>query len=160
MSLVNGHIPFLRVWVSVSLTLSICLFACDAVFSAAQSAAHAPLREVLSLVPGTQSRPADIYLPCWNRGRPAAIDITVISTLQQSTLRSAAENQDHTLLVAEDRKFAAHGAACQTVGTFIPFSIGTLSGLSDTTADMISSIGRLMGQRFRISLAESTGHLF
>ena len=35
----------------------------DAVFSAAQSAALAPRREAPSLVPGSQSRPADIYLP-------------------------------------------------------------------------------------------------
>ena len=49
----------------------------DAVFSAAQSAALAPRREAPSLVPGSQSRPADIYLPCWKRGRPAAVDVTV-----------------------------------------------------------------------------------
>ena len=36
-----------------------------AVFSAAQSAALAPRREAPFLVPGSQSRPADIYLPCW-----------------------------------------------------------------------------------------------
>ena len=76
----------------------------DAVFSAAQSAALAPRREVPSLIPGTQSRPAVIYLPCWKRGRPAALDITIISTLQQSTVRGAAENQGHALLVAEERK--------------------------------------------------------
>ena len=37
----------------------------DAVFSAAQTAALAPRREVPSLIPETQSRPADVYLPCW-----------------------------------------------------------------------------------------------
>ena len=55
-----------------------------AVFSAAQSAAIVPRREVPSLVPGFWSRSADIYLSCWKRGRPAALDITVISTLQHN----------------------------------------------------------------------------
>ena len=133
----------------------------DAVFSAAQSAALAPRREVPSLIPGTQSRPADIYLPCWKRGRPAALDITVISTLQQSTVRGTAENQGHALLVAEERKFASHGAACQAIGIcFIPLAIESLGGMSDMTADTISSIGRLLGQRLGISPGESTRHLF
>ena len=54
----------------------------DVVYSAAQSAALAPRREVPSLIPGSQSRPADVYLPNWHRGCPAALDITVISPLQ------------------------------------------------------------------------------
>ena len=44
----------------------------DALFSAAQSAALAPRKEVPSLIPGTRSRPADIFLPNWCRGRPQA----------------------------------------------------------------------------------------
>ena len=133
----------------------------DAVFSAAQSAALAPRREAPSLVPGSQSRPADIYLPCWKRGRPAAVDVTVISTMQRSTIQGAAENQGHALRIAEERKFAAHGAACQAAGiSFIPLAVETLGGLSVTAADTISSIGRLMGQRFGISPSESTRHLF
>ena len=133
----------------------------DAVFSAAQSAALAPRREVPSLIPGTQSRPAVIYLPCWKRGRLAALDITIISTLQQSTVRGTAENQDHALLVAEERKFASHGAACQAVGiSFIPLAIESLGGVSDMSADTISSLGCLLGQRLGISLVESTRHLY
>ena len=37
----------------------------DAIFSAAQSAALAPRREVSSLIPCSLSRPADVYLPSW-----------------------------------------------------------------------------------------------
>ena len=55
----------------------------DAIFSAAQTAALAPRRELPSLIPGSQARPADIFLPSWDRGRPTALDVIVISTLQQ-----------------------------------------------------------------------------
>ena len=48
---------------------------------------------------GTQSRLADIYFPCWKRGRPAVLDVTIILTMQQLTVRSAAENQGHALFV-------------------------------------------------------------
>ena len=85
----------------------------DAIFSAAQNAALAPRKEVPSLIPGSQNRPPDVFLPCWKGSRPATLDITVISTMQQLTIRSAAEIQGHALLVAEERKFAAHGAECQ-----------------------------------------------
>ena len=78
--------------------------------------------------------------------------------MQQSTIQGAAENQGHARRIA---KFAAHGAACQAAGiSFIALAVETLGGLSVTAADTISSIGRLMGQRFRISPSESTRHLF
>ena len=44
----------------------------DALFSAAQTAALAPRKEAPSLIPGSSSRPADVYLPNWKRGKPAA----------------------------------------------------------------------------------------
>ena len=62
----------------------------DVLFSVAQAAALAPRKEVPSLIPGSSSRPADVYLPNWKRGQPAAIDVTVISTLQQQTQTGAA----------------------------------------------------------------------
>ena len=37
----------------------------DAVYSAAQSAALAPRKEAPSVIPGSSSRPADVYLPNW-----------------------------------------------------------------------------------------------
>ena len=46
----------------------------DVLFSAAQSAALAPKKETPSLIPGFSSRPADIFLPCWKRGKPAALE--------------------------------------------------------------------------------------
>ena len=72
---------------------------CDALFSAAQTSALAPRKEVPSLIPGTRSRPTDIFLPIWLRGQPAALDVTLISTLQQSTVEGAAVTQGYALAV-------------------------------------------------------------
>ena len=99
----------------------------DVLFSAAQAAALAPRKEVPSLIPGSSSRPADVYLPNWKRGQPAAIDVTVISTLQQQTQTGAANTPGHALTVAEERKMAAHAEACHAVGVlFIPLAAETL----------------------------------
>ena len=62
----------------------------DVVFNAAHSAALAPSKEAPNLVPDSSVRPADILLPNWNRRRPAAADVHVISPLQQLTLAEAA----------------------------------------------------------------------
>ena len=60
----------------------------DVVFSAAQSATLAPSKETPGLVPCSQSRPTDI-LPNWSCGRFAALDVHVISPLQQQTIAEA-----------------------------------------------------------------------
>ena len=67
----------------------------DIVFNAAQSAALAPSKEISNLIPDSSSRPADVFLPTWSRGRPAAVDVRgqVISPLQQHTLGEAASLQ-------------------------------------------------------------------
>ena len=133
----------------------------DAIFSAAQSAALAPRREVSFLIPCSLSRPADVYLPSWKGGRPAALDVTVILTMQQATIQGAAISQGHALLVGEVRKLAAHVDACPAVGvSFIPIVVETLGGMSASSVSTLACIGRLLGQRLGIPPADSTRHLF
>ena len=134
----------------------------DALFSAAQTAALAPRKEVPSLIPGTSSRPADVYLPNWTRGKPAALDVHVISTLQQLTLKEA---QGHALSVGEERTRAAHSEACHAVGiTFIPMVVETLGGWGEEAALTVKNIGRLQGLRLGIPPPppppQATQHLF
>ena len=133
----------------------------DAIFSAAQSAALAPRKELLSLIPGCQNHPADVFLPHWDRGLPAALDISVISTLQQRTLQGAAETQGYALSICEERKMAAHAVSCRAVGvSFIPLAIESLGGWSELGAKTINHIGRLLGQRLVICPSTTSRHLF
>ena len=88
----------------------------DVVFSASQTAALEPRKEAPSLIPSSQSRPGDVFLQTWMCGQPAAMDITVISFLQQFTLRDAASLAGHTLSVGEARKITAHTTSCQASG--------------------------------------------
>ena len=133
----------------------------DGFFSAAQSAALAPRKEVPSLIPASNSRPADIFLPNWSRGRPAAIDVTVISTMQPLTLAGAAASPGYALQVAEDRKMAAHFEACRAVGVdFVPVAVESLGGWSEEAIANIKKIGRLLGQRTGSPPGDSIRHLF
>ena len=133
----------------------------DTLFAAAQSAALAPRKEVPALITGSASRPADIFLPNWSRGRPAALDVTVISTLQNLTLAGAAATQGHALRIGEERKLAAHNADCKAVGIdFVPLVVESLGGWSKEAIHTIGRIGRLLGQRSGNPPAETTCHLF
>ena len=97
------------------------------------------------------SRPADIYLPSLKRGRPAALDVTVISTMQQATIQGAATTRGHALLVGEARKLAAHADACQAVGiSFIPVVFETLGGMCASAVSSLACLGCLLGQRLGI----------
>ena len=128
---------------------------------AAQSAALVPRKEVPSLIPNTRSHPADVFLPSWKRGCPAALDVSVISTLQQLTMEGAATVQGHALRVGTERKRMVLSAACRVVGvSVIPLVVESLGGWSDEAADTIASIGRLLGQRLGIPPAETIRHLF
>ena len=112
-----------------------------------------------ALIPGASSRPADVFLPIWKRGQPAALDITVISTLQNLTVAGAASTQGHTLSVARERLFILWPVTQWGV-SFFPLVVESLGGWSDESIDIIKSIGRLQGQHLGISPNESTQHLF
>jgi hypothetical protein len=120
----------------------------DAIFSAAQSAALAPRREVSSLIPGSQSRPADVFLPQWSRGRAAAVDITVVSPLQAALVHESARTPGHALQVAEDRKIRQHKQACSDAGIdFIPAAVDTFGQWSSESEELIERIGTFQSRR-------------
>ena len=114
----------------------------EVLYSAAQAAALAPRREVPSLILGSREHPADIYLPLWNRGQPAALDDTVILTMQQLTVRGAADTQGHALMVGEERKLMAHEEACSSVEvSFVPVVAKILGGWSERAVHTLKSLG-------------------
>lgn len=51
-------------------------------YSAAQSAALAPRREVPLLIAGSNRRLANVYLHLWNSGQPEALDVSITLTMK------------------------------------------------------------------------------
>ena len=133
----------------------------DVVFNAAQSAALGPSKETPGLVPDSASRPADVLLPNWINGRPAALDIHVISSLQSLTLSEAARIQGHALPVGVQRKLASNLLSCRSVGlTCILLVAETLGGLAEDFVSTIQDIGRSIYLHSGADRDIVTKHLF
>ena len=101
----------------------------DAIFHSAQSACLNPSREIRGLLPGTDARPADIFLPSWDRGRDTALDVTVISPLQLNLVDRSALNHDLALDTAFSRKMASRFEECRAQSvSLIPLAVETFGG--------------------------------
>lgn len=76
----------------------------DILFNACRAANLLPELEKVGVLPGGQERPADIYVGRWPGGGPAALDVAVISPLQDAYVRDAAEAALHAATAYSDRK--------------------------------------------------------
>ena len=63
-----------------------------------------------------RQRPADLFVTGWDRGRPAAMDITVTSPLTPVILGESCQVVGAAALVAENRKLQANSPKCQELG--------------------------------------------
>merc|ERR1719427_2229477 len=101
----------------------------DHLYQTAVSAALAPTKEDRALLPGTDARPADVFIPRWTHGKDTALDVTVVNPLQAALVAQAATTAGHALTYAYNRKRTGTGAACQREGmVFIPMPAETLGG--------------------------------
>jgi hypothetical protein len=66
---------------------------------------------------GSQTRPADIFIPVWTLGQPAAIDLTVVHPLNPEYISNGASTAtEECLEAAEERKNAVNGQKCKELG--------------------------------------------
>ena len=135
-------------------------FFCDSILLTARSAALAPKKEIPSLIHGTRSPPADIFLPKWLGGRPAVLDVIVISPIQSLTLEGAATTPGHALGIAEERKSAAHIEDCHSIGVnFISLVQESLGDWGQELVDIVKAIGHLQAQRLESLSSKAIHHL-
>ena len=115
----------------------------DIIFSAVQSAALAPRKEVPYLVSSPSSLPADIFFPCWKWGKPAAFDVTVIYPLQWLIIQGASVTSGYVITVREDTKFCTHLENCLPAGvSFVPLVVESLGGWSNEAINNLRLIGK------------------
>ena len=73
-----------------------------------------------------RTRPADVLVPNWNLGKPAAFDLTVASLLKQSILTEACVTVGSSAQVSEQRKHASNDIKCSELGwSCIPLAVET-----------------------------------
>ena len=94
-------------------------------------------------------------------GQPAALNMIIISPMQQLTIAGAAGSPGNALKMGEDRKTAAHVEECHSAGIlFTPLVVQALEGRCEGATHTIRRIGQLPGERLGIEPAESSRHLF
>ena len=135
---------------------------CNVLFRTAQKANLGPQREFRGLIPGSAARPADLFLRNWERGRDAALDLTVISPLQVAVIDQEAANPGYALRFAWDRKMRSAFEACSSQRiSFIPLPVETLGGWHVEAEKQIQRIGRELSRSTAGSDQKtSTNHLF
>jgi hypothetical protein len=101
----------------------------DAIHDVAAAAALSPAKESRFLLPGVDRRPADIYIPSWAAGRDAALDVTVVNSLQSALVAGAAATPGHALDHRYGTKMTESAEDCRREGiAFLPLVVETLGG--------------------------------
>ena len=97
------------------------------------SASLGPSLAKKDLSSNNQSQPADVFLPTSTQGKPAALDVTLASSLQSTIFASAADLPGYALTFGDGRKLVAHDADCRGAGViFLPLSFEVLGGCYET----------------------------
>ena len=87
------------------------------------------------------TRPADILIAGWDRGKPAALDITITSPLCPAILGESCQQAGAAVLAAEARKLHSNGPKCQELGwSCIPLAVETYGNRGKEAQDTISRL--------------------
>ena len=91
------------------------------------------------------SHPADVLVRSWDRGKPAAFDVTVASPLTPATLNEASVSAGAAAHVAENRTHAANDTKCQELGwSCIPLAVKTYGNWGKEAQYVFSRLASLL----------------
>ena len=87
------------------------------------------------------SRPADVLVEGWERGQPAALDITVTSPLTLVSLKESSRFAGVAALSAETKKHAANDPKCRELRWMcIPMAVETYGNWGREAQHMFSQL--------------------
>ena len=133
----------------------------DAVFETAAAAGLGPVKEGRFLLPGCDRRPADVLVPNWAQGRDAALDVTVVTPLQQETMALAATTPGHALTFAYERKIRGAEEACRRQGiAFIPLAAESFGGWHGAGEREVRKLGAALARHTGQDESEAVHHLW
>ena len=133
----------------------------DHLHETAAAAGLGPVREVRFLIPGEDSRPADVLLPNWIAGQDAALDVTVVNPCQAATVIGAATTAGHALSHAYTRKMRGAADACQQQGvTFLPIVVESFGGWHEAAVREVERLGAALARQSGQEEEEAVRHLW
>ena len=112
---------------------------CNQIFRLCQEGGLGPSREVPHLL-NNGRRPADLWVPFLDAGRPVAIDFTCVSQLRGDFLKREA---DYPVKFAHERKERAVGAELRREGiSFRPVAVSTFGNFHPEAIKLIQTLSR------------------
>ncbi|KAL5484071.1 hypothetical protein EMCRGX_G020510 [Ephydatia muelleri] len=89
--------------------------------------------------------PADILIAGWDRGKPAALDLTITSPLCSVILGESCYQAGAAALAAETRKLHSNGPKCQELGwSCIPLAVETYGNWGKQAHDTFSRLASFL----------------
>ena len=132
----------------------------DAFYQTAVQASLGPSREPDGLLPGSDERPADLFIPFWHKGKDAAIDFTVVNPLQAALVTKVAAEGKAGVLKAHNDKIRKYFTRCEAEGiAFLPIAVDTFGGFHEEGLATLSKLGQQLARGVGKEEAEVVWHL-
>lgn len=114
----------------------------DLLFNLCSQACLQPKKEVSNLVSGTSERPGDVFIPRWNLGKSAAIDVSITFPMQPKFIIKTAEKGGVAAKAAELAKNSKYQTSLQnrTDIVFIPFILESFGGYGSSALEFVKSL--------------------
>ena len=110
---------------------------------------------------GRQTRPADILVQNWEFGKPAALDFTVTSPLNPTTLNEASVTAGSAASAAEARKHATNDVKCNRLGwVCIPLAVETYGCWGDEAIKCLDRLAARIATRTARSKSSAASALY
>ena len=108
-----------------------------------------------------RTRPADVLVPNWDLGKPAAFDLTVASPLNQSILNEVCVTAGSSARVSEQRKHASNDVKCSELGwSCIPLAVETYGCWGAEARLYLSHLASCLAARLNCSKSHATSTLY
>ena len=121
----------------------------DKIFKVAQHCSLNPRKEMPGLIPGTLSRPADIFVENWVDGRKIAFDVSVTSPTQEAILLQASNRPAAAIEARKVAKNRAHFANCRSQGIFFqPLVVESFGGWDKDALVFLKELARQDARRW------------
>ena len=133
----------------------------DAIFATAASVHLAPTKEDRALLPNTDSRPADVMVPNYIGGLHAAMDVSVINSMQAQTVDRAATEPGYALTLRYNQKLNRYSEACLAEGIkFCPLIVEAHGGWHEEAIHLLKRLGQSLARATGGDEAEVVRHFF
>ena len=135
----------------------------DALFESCRQAGVGGQMEVGSGLGRDEQRtwPADVLVPNWDLGKPAAFDLTVTSPLNPITLNEACVTARSSAQISEQKKHASNDAKCSELGwACIPLAVDTYGCWRSEVRVQLPRLASHLAARLNITKSQATFMLY